>query len=695
MPALFSNHASARLAADTAVWHTTLTLEPGSGGRFPQPDPDRGEWFAATLVAADGSTEIVRVTSRQGDALTVERGQESTVPSAFASGDLLELRPTAGGLAGFVQREELEPDIHSRIKAVWYVATDQAILDHGDATARGSLAWVLAQVGAGRAEIVLPGGHTYSVRTDLTVPDSVTLVVGRGALLDLALDVTLTLDCDLRAGAQAVFVGAGEAVGRMGGRPVLPQWWGARGDGATDDSEAMDKALAFPAVHFPAGTYLVSRPLALRSHSALTGAGLPAAYMDWDLDWQRERPSYFGRASIIQYKPGEHGALFTPADYVSFHGLVFRYGQVRSTADRFLSGPASHLTLDGCRLENLHCLAMDETGSLSFGAMNLNGCTFVGCGTVLAGALVDCRILGCVFSTCDLGLDLGQGSGFNLVTGNRFEWGKQAVRVYRGRANVFSGNVFDASGKAALFLHQAKDQLITSNIFWRNGRDGGEAGMRSHIAVMEACADNIIRDNSFLRGAPDGGDEAQWPKYVLEFISAPATRTVFAGNATISGCTEMPVYDAWSNSQNSLLMDEAHVKGLGNPGQDSDQLIEILKRLAFVAAAPVSVHLYENRRFTVFTDLAPDRIRLVGHGDITLTDTTGQAHQLLEIENATYGPSFSGRVSSMRAASAPTLGFWQRGSVVWNSAPATGQPLGWVCTAQGTPGTWAGFATLN
>lgn len=694
MPALFSNNASAKLASDAAAWHTTLALEPGKGALFPRPDTALGEWFTATLAAADGSLEIVRVTARQGDSLTVERGREATVPSTFTAGDRLELRPTAGGLSGFAQREELEPDTHSVLKSVWFVAADGAVLDHGDASARGSLAWVLAQVGAARAEIALPGGHTYAVRTSLTIGDNVTLSVGRGALLDVALDATLTLDCDLRAGVQSVFAGPGAVAGRLAGRAVLPQWWGARGDGATDDSTALDKALAFPSVHFPAGTYLVSRPLMPRAHGALTGAGLPAAYIDWDADWQQERPSYHGRASVIQYKQGEHGALFSPADNVSLSGLVFRCGQVRTTADRFLGGPASHLVLDCCRFENLEQVAADDTGGVSFGAMRVDGCTFAGCGTAFKGALVDCRISGCVFTTCDLCLDVGEGSGFNLVTGNRFEWCKQAVRVYQGRANALSANVFDASEKAAILLHQARDQLIQGNIFWRNGRAGADPGERSHIAVLEACSDNVIRDNSFLRGAPDGGEQAQWPRFVLEFVSAPATRTVFTGNATISGCAEMPVNDAWWSSQDSVTFDELHIKGIGNPGQDSDQLVEMLKRIASVADAPVAVHLYESRRFTVHTDLSPGKVRLVGHGGVTLTDTTGRAHHLLAIENATYGPVFAGQASAMRASAAPTLGYWERGSVVWNSAPGTGQPLGWACTASGAPGTWVGFATL-
>lgn len=48
----------------------------------------------------------------------------------------------------------------------------------------------------------------------------------------------------------------------------------------------------------------------------------------------------------------------------------------------------------------------------------------------------------------------------------------------------------------------------------------------------------------------------------------------------------------------------------------------------------------------------------------------------------TYGPA------------APTTGTWATKAIVYNSAPATGSYIGWVCTASGTPGTWKGFGLI-
>lgn len=44
---------------------------------------------------------------------------------------------------------------------------------------------------------------------------------------------------------------------------------------------------------------------------------------------------------------------------------------------------------------------------------------------------------------------------------------------------------------------------------------------------------------------------------------------------------------------------------------------------------------------------------------------------------------------------APTTGSWARGDLVWNSAPAQGEWIGWVCVSAGEPGTWRGWGPIG
>ncbi|HDR4702404.1 BppU family phage baseplate upper protein [Bacillus paranthracis] len=49
----------------------------------------------------------------------------------------------------------------------------------------------------------------------------------------------------------------------------------------------------------------------------------------------------------------------------------------------------------------------------------------------------------------------------------------------------------------------------------------------------------------------------------------------------------------------------------------------------------------------------------------------------------------------LTAPPATGMGKWNVGEVVWNSAPAAGGYMGWICTVAGTPGTWKGFGLIQ
>jgi hypothetical protein len=45
-------------------------------------------------------------------------------------------------------------------------------------------------------------------------------------------------------------------------------------------------------------------------------------------------------------------------------------------------------------------------------------------------------------------------------------------------------------------------------------------------------------------------------------------------------------------------------------------------------------------------------------------------------------------------ASPRASGNWEQGDIVWNSSPTAGGNVGWVCTADGNPGTWKTFGVI-
>jgi hypothetical protein len=49
---------------------------------------------------------------------------------------------------------------------------------------------------------------------------------------------------------------------------------------------------------------------------------------------------------------------------------------------------------------------------------------------------------------------------------------------------------------------------------------------------------------------------------------------------------------------------------------------------------------------------------------------------------------------SPQAESGAQIVAWVKGSVCYNSAATVGQPIGWMCTVSGTPGTWVSMGNL-
>ena len=103
MSQLFANNAYSALGSSILIGATSLTLASGTGSRFPT--PSGGDYFLLTLADTSGGSEsaweIVKVTARSVDTLTIERAQEGTTARAWASGVPVDLRITAGSLAGY------------------------------------------------------------------------------------------------------------------------------------------------------------------------------------------------------------------------------------------------------------------------------------------------------------------------------------------------------------------------------------------------------------------------------------------------------------------------------------------------------------------------------------------------------------------------------------------------------------------
>jgi hypothetical protein len=104
---LFSNNAHSTLAGAVSDVATSMLLQAGTGDFFPNPSVN--EFFSLTITSqlSAQDIEIVYVTARAGDTLTVLRGRESTTPRSWLAGDFADNMVTAGGLTKYTQDDEL------------------------------------------------------------------------------------------------------------------------------------------------------------------------------------------------------------------------------------------------------------------------------------------------------------------------------------------------------------------------------------------------------------------------------------------------------------------------------------------------------------------------------------------------------------------------------------------------------------
>lgn len=105
---LFANLAGSTLAAGLSPSDTVATLAGGGGALFPNPGVN--EYFVLTLYDSVTATvnEIVWVTARSGDVLTIVRAQESTAAQTWNPGDIAANLWTAGQAGIMLQENELQ-----------------------------------------------------------------------------------------------------------------------------------------------------------------------------------------------------------------------------------------------------------------------------------------------------------------------------------------------------------------------------------------------------------------------------------------------------------------------------------------------------------------------------------------------------------------------------------------------------------
>jgi len=157
----FKNNAESTLDSAISAVDTGLAVVAGDGTLFPT--LGGGDYFYMTITDTDGSFEVVKVTARSNDSMTIVRAQEGTSARSAAAGASCELRITNQGLLDKFAEDNLSANI-----------VDLSYLEQiGAAKVLGSVAGgdvsqlsassVLDMVGSTRGSLLYRGASGWSI----------------------------------------------------------------------------------------------------------------------------------------------------------------------------------------------------------------------------------------------------------------------------------------------------------------------------------------------------------------------------------------------------------------------------------------------------------------------------------------------------------------------------------------------------
>lgn len=134
-----TNNAFGTLNAGITNSDTTVVLQAGQGSRFPS--LSGGDYFYATLIDTSNNLEIVKVTARSTDTMTIVRAQDNTTARAYATNDRFELRPTAAMLNEVITKADTaQATADAALPKAGGTMTGQLIVEasNGAVTVRGA-----------------------------------------------------------------------------------------------------------------------------------------------------------------------------------------------------------------------------------------------------------------------------------------------------------------------------------------------------------------------------------------------------------------------------------------------------------------------------------------------------------------------------------------------------------------------------
>lgn len=362
-----------------------------------------------------------------------------------------------------------------------------------------SLNAAVAAIGGTVAVLLVGNGITSALSANLTIPANVALVVDKGGSVSLgSWDLIVTGPVD--AGAYQIFTGTG-AVSLTTNGVAYPEWFGAVGNGATEESAVVQKAincLSAGEVIFSGKTYVVAN-LQLKSYVNLTGKGatlkLPAnAYASSINGSGVDTGGYYANNVIGTTLNHDGGAWYDGGTRAANPN-----NNTYIVSDIIIRG----LIIDGNKGEN-------TLGDLGKNASAMGAC--ISLHQAARVTITECVLKNARLDNICLGYSLHGGSDDCLITNNKIiDGGRTGIAMITGKRNtVVNNTITNVEAKTALDI----EANITGEINYRHiisgNYFGGVVALNALAGTMAGTivTNNVIEPASTAHGIwLQGGDQ--------------------------------------------------------------------------------------------------------------------------------------------------------------------------------------------
>lgn len=362
--------------------------------------------------------------------------------------------------------------------------------------------------------IVFPPG-TYRIASNFTVPSNVTMWFINGAKLAIDSGVTVTVNGPIEAGLHQIFSGSGTVGGMAKVIAVYPQWFGAKGDGVTDDTAAIQSAKSAAAtgggtLYLPAGTYYVgtSEILFQNYTGIIEGAGRNKTYIHFDngsqnvLTFQDCNTLTLRNFTMVKKTPDASNttAIFMKScNYCTIEGV-------------FVAQTHNGIKIEGGQagtIQNVDIWYFTSTGLWFNGSLNdwnvrdcfINGESKTSPGSTGTGKGIflydkaealnfsDIEIILCDYClfTDATANTAGQRAGFSNFTRCFFDSSNSGVRVEKAESIRFNQCSFSNRPNDGIIIDNCFDLSFVQCSFNGNGKNGCVIGTNAVRTLFDGC----------------------------------------------------------------------------------------------------------------------------------------------------------------------------------------------------------------